>query len=1432
MASAGLPFLLLVLSALLISTAFGPASANPNQQQDMPPEKINKVKEGFKATSQFVLNKITTITSIACPFLELIPVCGPALSFIVKMVGLGVSLTNKNQGMIALMDELVNLNTKLDQYHVEHKWNSWASGAYHKPEMDIEVAWSKYTTLLKSLRQAKNVNEMQRHQEEFKGTYMSFEPATNKLHKLLITKGVTFINPLGDLLAEKVNCHEKSIREYSVLINKLIYKGNTMNYFYYKLKDIASEPVIDLGAQIHYESMSAMFQVHMKCINSSMEYVKKDVTGLIDVKIKHTELAKKVWSSLVQVSASPEDRSDQNPYIFRGECQRFPGVKGGKFVVLIKSDEEIMTVDPCFNLDCGGPGRGSCVRVPDIFLAVCHCNTNYYGQNCMNDRGVILRAFEQFRLKSCVDFKPRAAEEFYISVESHEGCWSYIGRSSPGGQTLSIGNGCGIKGIVEHEFLHALGFYHEQSRYDRDDYVTINYENIKKGYESYFNKRSENSSTTQETPYDYYSVMHFDKNAFSNGNGSTIITKQPKFQDVIGQLMEMSEYDVIELNKLYKCNSSVSFLDHCSFDNESLCQMSICSAADYGWQRVKSVNGTNVTDHTYLGKDVNGTSFFMHFSTEGRMEGDTARMETKTMTPTRDCKVQCLQFYYYHSGNESDQLNIWIREQQNEADSRGTLRLMDQIIEPPGNYWKLHHVPLNANKSFQVVFEARKGAGNSSGGFSLDDINISETECPLTWQIRDIEKILNNYNSQVMWSPFYYSSEGYRFVAQLELSSDQLLIQVFSVAGAYDDQLQWPCPWRQITVQILDQNPHIQRRMSFEQSITTDPKLLVYDDLYHWDNPQKGPWILNTGRETVLHSGSASFVLLAKEDLTKREFIKGGDLIFLFTMQDISALIQNDSLPCPKVTLKSFNISSNASALQEPCASRVVPTPETTSTATTTPTKPTAESTEGFMSDEILNSTDNAFMCFSSAELGFGSSSCITCGVNDRGIILRAFEQFRLKSCVDFKPRAAEEFYISVESHEGCWSYIGRSSLGGQTLSIGNGCGIKGIVEHEFLHALGFYHEHSRYDRDDYVTINYENIKKGYESYFSKHSESSSTTQETPYDYYSVMHFDKNAFSNGNGSTIIINQSKFQDVIGQLMEMSEYDVIELNKLYKCNSSVSFLDHCSFDDESLCQMSVCSAADYGWQRVKTVSGINVTDHTYLGREANGTSFFMHFSTEGRIEGDAARMETKTMTPTRDYKVQCLQFYYYHSGNESDQLNIWIREHQNEADSRGALRLMDQIIEPPGNYWKLHHVPLNANKSFQVVIEARKGAGNSSGGFSLDDINISETQCPITWQIRDFEKILNSEQWIWSPFYYSSDGYRFVALLHVSNDQLEIYVGTVVGAYDKQLQWPCPWRQITVQILDQNPHIQKRISFEQSITTDPNLLNSGQIFKQSD
>ncbi len=85
---------------------------------------------------------------------------------------------------------------------------------------------------------------------------------------------------------------------------------------------------------------------------------------------------------------------------------------------------------------------------------------------------------------------------------------------------------------------------------------------------------------------------------------------------------------------------------------------------------------------------------------------------------------------------------------------------------------------------------------------------------------------------------------------------------------------------------------------------------------------------------------------------------------------------------------------------------------------------------------------------------------------------------------------------------------------------------------------------------------------------------------------------------------------------------------------------------------------------------------------------------------------------------------------------------------------------------------------------------------------------------------------SGTWMYSPLYYSSDGYRFQAILILYQNYLSIYVRLVSGVYDDQLQWPCPWRQITFQMLDQNPHIQKRMSSEKSFTTDPAFIYSSE------
>ena len=55
-----------------------------------------------------------------------------------------------------------------------------------------------------------------------------------------------------------------------------------------------------------------------------------------------------------------------------------------------------------------------------------------------------------------------------------------VGRIT-GKHNLFLGYGCVTTRMIIHEFLHVFGFYHEQSRPDRDQYVRVIEKNIREG---------------------------------------------------------------------------------------------------------------------------------------------------------------------------------------------------------------------------------------------------------------------------------------------------------------------------------------------------------------------------------------------------------------------------------------------------------------------------------------------------------------------------------------------------------------------------------------------------------------------------------------------------------------------------------------------------------------------------------------------------------------------------------------------------------------------------------------------------------------------------------------------------------------------------------------------------------------------------------------
>ncbi|KAF4519832.1 hypothetical protein B566_EDAN006846 [Ephemera danica] len=177
------------------------------------------------------------------------------------------------------------------------------------------------------------------------------------------------------------------------------------------------------------------------------------------------------------------------------------------------------------------------------------------------DYATILLAIRTLNFMTCIKFVPwdGKKKDFLLiwPIKYPKGCWSYVGKFG-GAQIVSLqppdktGPNClGGEGRALHELMHALGIFHEQSRADRDDFVTIHTDNIIPQFRNNFQKQSL-ENTTYAFEYDYDSIMHYGKYFFSAGKGRpTISPKKGKAR--LGQRRGLSKTDCLKLNDLYGC---------------------------------------------------------------------------------------------------------------------------------------------------------------------------------------------------------------------------------------------------------------------------------------------------------------------------------------------------------------------------------------------------------------------------------------------------------------------------------------------------------------------------------------------------------------------------------------------------------------------------------------------------------------------------------------------------------------------------------------------------------------------------------------------------------------------------------------------------------------------------------------------------------------
>ena len=110
---------------------------------------------------------------------------------------------------------------------------------------------------------------------------------------------------------------------------------------------------------------------------------------------------------------------------------------------------------------------------------------------------------------------------------------------------MILGSAC-TTGNCIHEIGHTVGLWHEQSRADRDQFVTVRFNEIIANARHNFNQHIQDGIDLGA--YDYESIMHYPRDAFSSTGEDTIIPT--KAEAKIGQREKLSPGDIASVKKL------------------------------------------------------------------------------------------------------------------------------------------------------------------------------------------------------------------------------------------------------------------------------------------------------------------------------------------------------------------------------------------------------------------------------------------------------------------------------------------------------------------------------------------------------------------------------------------------------------------------------------------------------------------------------------------------------------------------------------------------------------------------------------------------------------------------------------------------------------------------------------------------------------------
>jgi hypothetical protein len=143
----------------------------------------------------------------------------------------------------------------------------------------------------------------------------------------------------------------------------------------------------------------------------------------------------------------------------------------------------------------------------------------------LTNQARVTDAINHWKSNTSLQFVLRTNQTNYITFRTGTGCSSSVGKVG-GQQYINLATGCSTGNTI-HEIGHAIGLWHEQTRKDRDTYITVNFANITAGYENNFKTYVALGNDGNETSggLDFGSIMLYGSSSFSSNGLPTIVKK-------------------------------------------------------------------------------------------------------------------------------------------------------------------------------------------------------------------------------------------------------------------------------------------------------------------------------------------------------------------------------------------------------------------------------------------------------------------------------------------------------------------------------------------------------------------------------------------------------------------------------------------------------------------------------------------------------------------------------------------------------------------------------------------------------------------------------------------------------------------------------------------------------------------------------------------